>query len=184
MSGQTPITCIIVRIITADVTDAGSDGDVYIGIGGREFYVDTPHDSSRVPTTDDFERGQDRGYILGEYTGPPLPMYTVGQPGNEIVNPKGNDPREPYPLYVEDLGYFPIYIRSTGHPRPEMVQHSHKDDYWTLGYVSITVNPLSDNIVFEALSSPTSRPPSRTLTFGRLWGYILYLKNTQTQRLR
>src|SRR5262245_55939180 len=50
------ITRIDVRLKTGDLS--GTDGDVYIRIGGREFYIDSEND--------DFERNSDRTYTLGE----------------------------------------------------------------------------------------------------------------------
>jgi hypothetical protein len=48
-----------VRLKTRDEDGAGTDGDVYLGIGGREFQIDK---SDR----NDFERGDDATYILVE----------------------------------------------------------------------------------------------------------------------
>jgi hypothetical protein len=38
---------------------AGTDLEVYVGSGGREFYIDSQRNF------DDFERGDDRTYIIG-----------------------------------------------------------------------------------------------------------------------
>jgi hypothetical protein len=75
-------------IQTANVENAGTDGDVYLGICGREFYLDS--------SADDFERGSNRTYKFGD--------------GANILNKDLNDPRKPQ-LRSEDLNKFPVYIR-------------------------------------------------------------------------
>jgi hypothetical protein len=77
---------IDVTIMTGD--GAGTDGDVYLGICGREFFVDT--------SRDDFERGSSTTYRLGD--------------GANILNKERNDPRNPQ-LDSNDLDKFPVYIR-------------------------------------------------------------------------
>jgi hypothetical protein len=47
-----------VRLVTSRHPDAGTDGDVYVGVCGREFYIDS------AAVVDDFERGSDRTYNL------------------------------------------------------------------------------------------------------------------------
>lgn len=83
------ITRMELRIRTADVMDAGTDGDVFLGLGGREFFVDSG--------ADDFGRGSDRAYIFGE--------------GANVLRPDQNDPRSPLPIDSQDLGNYPIYLR-------------------------------------------------------------------------
>ena len=55
------VETIFVRLRTRDAPKAGTDASVYVGIGGREFRID-----SRDPDFDDFERNDDRTYILGK----------------------------------------------------------------------------------------------------------------------
>lgn len=86
---KTRITKIELKIHTADVSGAGTDGSVYLGIAGREFVPDT--------NMDDFERGQERIYKFGEK--PPT-----------VKAADLNDPAA-QKLYVEDLASFPAYIR-------------------------------------------------------------------------
>lgn len=81
---------IELRIITGDRADAGTDGNVLLGLAGREFNVD----SSGV---DDFERASDRRYIFGE--------------GSNVLRPAQNDPRSPWQLDTDDIGRCPRYIR-------------------------------------------------------------------------
>ncbi len=82
------IRSISVQIITSNVENAGTDGDVYLGICGREFYLDSG--------ADDFEQGSNRTYRLGD--------------GANIENSRENDPRSPQ-LDSDHLDDFPVYIR-------------------------------------------------------------------------
>ncbi|MEP6634955.1 MAG: hypothetical protein ABJA62_12190 [Luteimonas sp.] len=79
---------IWVRFQTGDKQNAGTDGDIYLGIGGREFMVDS--------SNDDFERGADQ-------------YYDIGQPAT-IQNRAINDPRAPQ-ITTEDISAFPVYVR-------------------------------------------------------------------------
>jgi hypothetical protein len=67
------IQSIKVLIRTGDKSGAGTDGDVYVGCFGREFYLDT--------SADDFERSSQRIYTLGE--------------GGNTLHKELNDPRHP-----------------------------------------------------------------------------------------
>lgn len=52
------VETIYIRFKTADIIGAGTDLEVCVGIGGREFYIGSQRDF------DDFERGHDRTYII------------------------------------------------------------------------------------------------------------------------
>ncbi|MDJ0904299.1 MAG: hypothetical protein QNJ55_36510 [Xenococcus sp. MO_188.B8] len=82
------ITRIDARVLTGTKSGAGTDGRVYIAVGGREFRLDS--------SIDDFEAGSDRTYILGA--------------GSNVNNAAFNDPRNPQ-LDSDDLDEFPVYIR-------------------------------------------------------------------------
>jgi hypothetical protein len=82
------VTRIDVRLKTGSRGGAGTDGDVYIGVGGREFYIDTSYD--------DFETGSDRTYVLGQ--------------GANIKHATYNDPNQP-PIQDTDVDRFPVYLR-------------------------------------------------------------------------
>ena len=82
------ITRMDVRIVTGNRAGAGTDGEVYAGICGREFYLDS--------AVDDFEQGSDRTYTLGL--------------GANINYAGYNHPRSPQ-LDTVDLDDFPKYIR-------------------------------------------------------------------------
>jgi hypothetical protein len=79
---------IDVHVTTGTAGGAGTDGEVYIGIAGREFYIDIAYD--------DFEQGSDRIYILGD--------------GANIRYEDYNDPCNPQ-LDTADVDRFPVYLR-------------------------------------------------------------------------
>jgi len=82
------LTRIDVTIATGNRAGAGTDGAVYLGIGGREFNCDS--------SADDHERNASRTYTFGD--------------GSSVRNGSRNDPRAPQ-LTVEAVGRFPVYIR-------------------------------------------------------------------------
>jgi hypothetical protein len=82
------IEVIRLHLETGSRSGAGTDGDVYLGVCGREFSVDT--------TRDDFERGSSREYVFGT--------------GANVNSASVNDPRE-QALFVENVKNFPVYIR-------------------------------------------------------------------------
>ncbi len=85
---MTDITSIELLIGTGSMEDAGTDGDVYLGVCGREFFADTDND--------DFERESGRRYIFGE--------------GANVRNQSDNDPRSQQ-LVLENVERLPVYIR-------------------------------------------------------------------------
>lgn len=93
------ITGILAQIITGDIDDAGTDGRVYLGLGGREFRLDS--------SKDDYERGSWREYILGE--GPIEP--NLPPPQIRVEWPDFNDPRKGWELDSVNLMKSPVYVR-------------------------------------------------------------------------
>jgi hypothetical protein len=90
------ITRIEAIIQTGNKAGAGTNGSVYLGIGGREFHLNSANEAF-----DDFEQGKERTYVLGES----LPSdHTVSDAAH-------NDPRVDYVLKSEFLDKFPVYIR-------------------------------------------------------------------------
>lgn len=77
-----------VHIKTNNLKNADTDGNVYIGICGREFRCDSK--------ADDFEKDSNTIYIFGTNA--------------NVENAANNDPRKPQ-LKVEDVDRFPVYIR-------------------------------------------------------------------------
>ncbi len=82
------IQSIHLTLKTGRMDGAGTDGDVYLGVCGREFYVDTE--------SDDFERGSAREYVFGD--------------GANVINKPNNDPRRQR-LLTENVERFPVYLR-------------------------------------------------------------------------
>jgi len=120
------ITRIDVRIKTGRGSSfTGTDGDAYIRIGGREFFVDSE--------ADDFEPGSDRTYTFGE--------------GANVRGAARNDPRSPYQLLTENLGRFPINIRFV----PEPPKPLGLEDFWILESITVTVNPGPGQVQYQAL---------------------------------
>ena len=93
------ITGILCQVLTGNFNGAGTDGRVYLGLGGREFRLDS--------TADDFERGSIREYILG--LGPVEP--NLPPPQIRVNNAERNDPRVGFPLDTVNLSRSPIYLR-------------------------------------------------------------------------
>jgi hypothetical protein len=126
------VNTIFLRLNTKGIEGAGTDGDVYLGIGGREFSVDSKYESY-----DDFEPGNVRYYIFGEE---PHPLVDYLPEDNDftlttsVLYPEYNDPKQPYPLDTDDMDKFPVYIRF----EPE-----DDDDFWCLEGVIVRVNPLT-----------------------------------------
>jgi hypothetical protein len=85
------ITSIRLRLVTGNREGAGTDGNVYLGLAGREFHVDSSGD------VNDFERASDRTYIFGT--------------GANVADAAANDPRSPLQLDHLDIARFPTYIR-------------------------------------------------------------------------
>jgi hypothetical protein len=142
------VETIFLRLKTRDAPYAGTDTDVFLGIGGREF----PIDSDR----DDFERGDDRTYILGDKPNvlPENPEYI----GDTFYG--AGDPEEPYVVKTEKLNLFPVYIR---------VEPTDDSSSWQLDYVEVRVNPETDNIIYSALEDVDE------YIFLGYEGHILYL---------
>lgn len=83
------ITRIDVRIRTTNEGGSGTDGDVYLALGGREFYVDSD--------SEDFNATGDRTYTFGA--------------GANVKFASSNNPSSPFQLLTEDLNRYPAYIR-------------------------------------------------------------------------
>jgi hypothetical protein len=154
------VTGMLCQILTANIDDAGTDGTVYLGIGGREFHLDS--------TEDDFERGSAREYFLGA---PPIPGPSTGGPidQRQVLDPDKNDPRKALPLDTNDLGRTPVYIRF----EPE---NGRTDDHWNLHFAAVLVY---DTAFFNGYLVPDNY---KDLWLGHKYGKILYLtkefKNT------
>lgn len=65
------VTGILCQVITGNVDGAGTDGRVYLGLGAREFRMDS--------SADDYERGSWREYLIGHPPVEPDPNNIPGQ---------------------------------------------------------------------------------------------------------
>ena len=119
------ITRIDAQVKTGNRIGAGTDGDVYLGIGGREFFIDS--------AVDDFEPGADRVYTFGA--------------GSNVTPALRNDPRSPYQLLTENLGRFPVYVRFVTGASESLG----REDEWNLESITVTVNPGAGQVQFQAL---------------------------------
>ena len=112
---------IVFKIRTADIEDAGTDGEVYVGFCGREFHIGTSYE--------DFERGEERSYSTG----------TSAEAGEvNVSNPALNNPGALPPLDSEDIGIYPVYVR---------FEPVGRDDHWSLQYISV----IAAGVKYEAL---------------------------------
>lgn len=82
------INSISLHLETGTLSGSGTDGDIYLGVCGREFSIDS--------TSDDFESGDGRSYVFGE--------------GATVRHADVNDPRKQL-LLTENVPNFPVYIR-------------------------------------------------------------------------
>jgi hypothetical protein len=96
------VTGIYITVSTGDESDAGTDGDIYLGLGGREFHLDTD--------LDDFESGGGNGFMLGST--PPYP--TAPSLKSNVKCPDLNDPSKGLQILSADLDIYPVYIRFKG----------------------------------------------------------------------
>ena len=141
------VSGVLCQVITGRLSGAGTDGSVYLGLGGREFRMDS--------TADDYEQGSWREYILGK---PPIPFES---PPQILVNNKDkNDPRKGVSLDTLDIDRTPVYIRF----EPE-----DENDNWNLSFVAVLVYTDKFAIAYT--------PPERfdNLWLGQAFGKILYL---------
>ena len=144
---MTAITRIDAQIHTATDALAGTDGDVYIGIGGREFNADS--------SDNDFEPGSN-------------PIYTFGD-GHNVLFPDTNDPRNPQ-LDTADVNKFPVYVRFEPPPAPDPLPPAFLQD-WHLASVTVTVNPGPSQVQFSRLIGAPA------LWLGQTMGKVCYLKS-------
>ena len=163
---MTHIDKINVKIQTRNVSNAGTNGEVYLGIGGREFRLDQPGDQFGKGDQDDF---------------------TIGI-GSNIENPNINDlPLNPGvgagdSIEIKDtLGLgpptrFPVYIRLD--PRDD------KDNDWNVESVHVDAIAGLGTGVGTTTTFDFPKPgavgvhPEGTIWLGRKSGLVLYLEPT------
>jgi hypothetical protein len=142
------ITRIQFRLVTGNRADAGTDGDVFLGICGREFNVDSRGD------VNDFERNSDRTYIFGE--------------GANVLRPEENDPRSPWQLDLANIYRLPLWIRFEPGPGGD----------WNLERVDLTVDAVTPGGDLTSVSIQTleNRPGANPhLWLGERRGKFLFI---------
>lgn len=117
---------IVVDIVTSYSSGAGTKGDVFLGLGGREFRLS-------VERASDFERGAEMSYQLGE--------------DSNVRDPERNDPRIGLPIRVTDVVAHPVYVR--------MAPRGNSDD-WHVEAVQVRVLHEDERraMRFSALDGP------------------------------
>jgi hypothetical protein len=143
-----------VRFITAALSGAGTDGDVYLEIGGREFHIDSK--------ANDYETATDRTYGLGN---------GLGSGGGEttVLDKVDNDPAEPYPLTDSKIDNNPVWVR---------FEPDGDNDRWICQYVSVKARDNGVTIRFYEALEPED-DTDITLTFGHGSGKFLFLHRNQ-----
>ena len=119
---------------------SGTDGHVFLGIGGREFNL-------VIDPQKDFQNGSTDTFVLGEGT-------------NIGTDPRDNDPRSPHQMVTETLSKYPIYMR---------LEPTREDDRWEIDEINVTVNPGSEQVTYSAFRrrAPSSALAPRTRVRGR-----------------
>ena len=96
---MTEISKVTVRVVTGDFDRAGTTGEVYLGLAGMEFKLNSV-------ASVDYERGSDRTYVLGTDAGSHL--SADAESSDEFAYAARNDPRI---TTVERAARHPVYVR-------------------------------------------------------------------------
>lgn len=161
------ITGLLCGILTAGIPGAGTDGRVYLGIGGREFRL--------ASTAPDFEPGSGLIYILGKSPDEPNPP----PPQIRVLNGERNDP---FLGMVTDAGGRtvpgpPQLFRSPVYIRFEPLGDAPDDD-WALirQFVNVYTGQGQFLIAFHRVNF-------ELLWLGNRYGKILFLTETSNEPL-
>jgi hypothetical protein len=159
------VETIFLRFKTVDIIGAGTDLEVYVGVGGREFYIESQREF------DDFERGDDRTYIIGN------------EPSVLPKNPEyiGAGELSHYQIKTETLHLFPVYVRVESDIRWGGETKPESRNTWFLDYVEIRVNPEKENITYSAMDENDSE---NYIRLGLFDGRFLYLVPTRIRTRR
>ena len=143
---------IQIRVVTRDRSHGGTNDNVYLGLGGREFHLDTKGN--------DFESPSDQTFILGEST--------------DVKDVYYNDPGNPSIDTEDELANFPVYLRKAGTVKNKTGGADTSDDAWIeVDQVIVTVNSGPDQIIFRR---DFSGARERGLRLSNETGLIIYLK--------
>ena len=86
---MTEISKVTVRVVTGDFDRAGTTGEVYLGLAGMEFKLNSV-------ASVDYERGSDRTYVLG--TGAGTHPSSDAESSDELAYAGSPFPSSPPPL--------------------------------------------------------------------------------------
>lgn len=110
---------INVQITTGNRSGAGTNGRLYLGLGGREFRLDDPNDN-------DLERGD-------------FDIFIIGGPGANNTNPANtNDPNSHLQFTEIDVARFPRYLRFEGQT---------ETDNWDLEFIWVSIYDASSTLL-------------------------------------
>jgi hypothetical protein len=159
------VTGILCGIVTANIEGAGTDGRVYLGIGGREFRL--------ASTAPDFERGSGLVYIMGKSPDEPNPP----PPQIRVLNGEQNDPQVGHGIdaRIETVPPTPQLYRSPVYIRFEPLGDSPD---WCLRRAFVNVYTGQGQFVIAFL------PPSSNFDYlwlGDRYGKIVFLTETSNQ---
>jgi hypothetical protein len=175
-----PVTQIQVRITTSSVTGAGTNAKVFLGIGGREFRLDSANPCG------DFETGQDVIYTLGVNANANFLSNPGLIPGTARPCPTGmsaieaaedNDPRHPQidTNFIDQPNTTPTYIRMSDVSFDNANPLTWPADDWLVSFVQVFVfiGPNPDPNPKDIFILPFNSP--EPLRLGRESGFRLYL---------
>lgn len=156
------ITKIKVTLKTVDRSGAGTDSLVYLGIGGREFRIESKG-------VDDFEPATERTYVLRTPPEWGPANEGLGEDERPVRYPTHNDPSSDYPLDSDILGSFPVYLRY--HPR--IVAGTEDIDTWILGKVEISIF-IAGSAGEQLVRTYKGLPDGQSLWLGLKYGTYYY----------
>ena len=90
---------VTVRVATGDLEGAGTTGEVYLGLAGMEFKMNST-------ASGDYEVGSDRTYVLGEHAG--VHQTSDKEARYDFAFADRNDPRI---TTMERADRHPVYVR-------------------------------------------------------------------------
>jgi hypothetical protein len=148
------ITQIQANIVVPDISGAGTDASIFLGIGGREFSLDRRG-------RDDFERNSENTLIFGE--------------DSNVTRPGDNDPRTDPPFTEGDIDGFPVYIRMSD-VGDQQDPFDFPEDEWIVDFILVTVFS-GGGVIRELISPRLGKSDDGTIQrLGPQPGHVLYLK--------
>ncbi len=154
------ITRLEVTIKTGDLEGAGTDGDVYLAIAGREFNLDNEKDN--------FERFHVDEFLLGDdYTSDDEDSVRRRKTFLPVFNRDENDPNHP-PLDLNDIDNFPVWIRLS--PTGEFPS-------WLLESVRVDITVDKEPTTLKSLEYGAFFDEG--LWLGRAYGLFCFLKKRE-----